>query len=153
MSIAAPILKVYHINFFAFQKNIAGITHQESMIQVHEGTSTINWIMGHLVLVRDEVLKLLNEEVLCDEVCREIYGAGTPGMVDINAAIDLPDLVNAFQHSQDVITQKLQLFEKEAPKNIDDLMVQMAGYGFHDAYHMGQLGYIRRLLNKPSLLG
>ncbi len=149
----APISKIYNINYFAFQKNIAGITHQESMIQPHESTSSINWIMGHLVLVRDEVLKLLQEEILCDEGCREIYGAGTAGLVDVRAAIDLPELVNAFQHSQEIINEKLQLFEKETPRNVDELMVQLAGFGFHDAYHIGQLGYIRRLLNKPSLLG
>ena len=50
--------------------NLAGLTHEDSLVQPRPGGNCLNWVLGHLLTVYDGTLPLLSQEpVMGEEFC------------------------------------------------------------------------------------
>ena len=141
---ANPVVKIYNTVHFAFNKNLEGIDHSESLKVPAEGVNSINWLTGHIVGTRDAVLEFLGAERLCSDEFYEIYKQGTVNF-DAEKGRDLEELKEMYKKGQEEILKGLE--------NASDENIENAGfYGFHEAYHVGQLGVVRKLLGKEGQL-
>ncbi|CAN5736377.1 hypothetical protein BH10CHL1_BH10CHL1_14160 [soil metagenome] len=146
----------------AFERNVQiikrqcdGLTHEESLRQTPFHINSMNWVLGHIVDNRDNVLKLLgaapafgeegaryrrNSEPVTGEgegvlKIERLLAILDQGQVDISASLRsansalLSNEVEAFGHKQSVGSWLFFLY-------------------FHDSYHTGQTDLLRQVAGK-----
>lgn len=55
---------IFKFNGFVVNKNLEGISHEESLKSSDRGGNCINWVIGHIVVTRDVLLETLGLETL-----------------------------------------------------------------------------------------
>jgi len=142
--------------------NLEDISHEESMCQPQPGGNCLNWVVGHLVCIYDEVLPLLGQKpVLGRDVLRR-YARGTPPLQDAAEALQFFDLIRAWDEAStrvdaglaSVTAEKLNTPAPGSPRKNPHESVRslLALIFFHQAYHAGQTGLLRRLSGKEGAL-
>jgi hypothetical protein len=147
----------FGVGAFVLERNLAGVTNQESLRQPQPGGNTMNWIVGHVVRTRNQALGLLGEKPLFDDTDFAAYGAGSTG-----AALPLDELKRRFDALRPALDAALQ---RTSPQQLsagapfsptgnpnETIGTLLASIAFHEAYHLGQTGLSRRLLGKAGAL-
>jgi uncharacterized damage-inducible protein DinB len=141
------------------RRNVGDITHAESLRSFQPAGNGLNWVLGHLVAIRSMLLVPLGgEPVWSDDECAP-YDRHAAPLADPVQAKPLAELWRAFDLTQARLLEaagRLTAAELSEPlppdappspaKTRGELLAVLA---FHDAYHVGQTGLIRRLLGKP----
>ncbi|NNM95755.1 MAG: hypothetical protein HKL88_09915 [Bacteroidia bacterium] len=139
-----PVHKLYSSNERVFKMNMEGITHEESLKQMNH-CNTLNWVVGHLVLSRNSVLAMLNLPAAPTEAMKEVYGRGVANP-DMGKAMNIETLKSMYLDTQPLIMSALDKTSDEA------LLEKLAFSGMHEAYHMGQIGMLRKMLGKEGAI-
>lgn len=148
--------------YYVVKANIEGMTHEDSLVQPTPGGNCLNWVMGHLMTARNGVLPLLGREPLWDDRTVETYKRGSQPLTDPSTALSFDKIMADFDKSQEMITQGLREITSErmaekapySPTNNPNETVGslLAGLAFHDAYHAGQTGILRRIAGKDGAI-
>jgi len=148
---------------FALQKNLEGLTHEQSLQSAAEGGNSINWVLGHMVDTRGAMLRLLGGEPLVGERFQELYGRGTQRIGEGDDCEPLEALVEAWSAYQRALLERLEtatdeLWNAQVPKifepeGTEPAGVQFATFLFHEIYHAGQIGVIRRNVGLEGAIG
>jgi hypothetical protein len=140
--------------------NLDGITDAESRVHPQLGGNPLNWILGHIIMVRQALLvKAGGNAPLMSAETTKAYGRGsTPGH-------DLPerlsDLVALYEKSQEQMEAMLARLDEEqlggpAPFHPvgpeASLATLLQKSVCHEAYHAGQLGIGRRVIGKSGAI-
>ncbi|MDQ3021939.1 MAG: hypothetical protein M3R36_15405 [Bacteroidota bacterium] len=135
-------------NNYVLNKNLEGISQEESLKCPDAGGNCLNWIVGHIVVTRDSLHELLGVEKMCSD---KIVGLYKRGSVPINAenAEGIENLLKMYNDSQEKIIKILD--EKDYKEDLEKSN-ELAGSGFHEAYHVGQTGVLRRVAGKPGAI-
>lgn len=128
--------------------NIEGVTHEESMIFPNGEANCMNWVLGHLIYVRNGLLQVLEEESVWDNEQFSCYNRGVLAVDRKDEFLNFEELKSYLKQSQDRLDAKFSTLENFDPNHIKDL----ATLCFHENYHSGQLGYIRRILGKSGAI-
>ena len=139
-----PIQKLFSSNERVFKINLEGITHEESLKEMYNCNSA-NWILGHLIFTRNSILSQLSLPPIADENLKEIYARGVV-KPDMKKAVLLDTLKKMYVDSQPGIIQGLEKIKDEAA------LEQLTFLGFHEAYHLGQIGLLRKMLGKEGAI-
>jgi uncharacterized damage-inducible protein DinB len=140
--------------------NTSGVSHEESLAQPSPGGNCLNWVVGHIVASRNQTLALLGKEPVWSEETAKRYLRGTgPIEGDAEGVVRFEKTLEAFEASQQPILDGLAeisdaeletmvpWLESEVPKS-----VALAGLVFHESYHLGQTGLLRRILGKEGAI-
>jgi DinB superfamily len=122
-------------------------------------TSThVLWIVGHLATTRDLLVQVLGGGM---ESLDPLFAGGRPLPPD--DALPSPATVAArwretrARADQVVRTLSRHDLDRPSPEGVPTLNGRISGvlaaWVFHEAYHVGQLGYLMRWLEYPPLLG
>jgi hypothetical protein len=144
----------------AVRVNIDGLTHEHSLIQPQPGGNCLNWVIGHLLIMDQRMLRLLGQPAVIPITDLARYDRGTPPIRDAAEAIDFPTLVAALLES-DVrvdagfvamsparLTEPVPFSPNDDPdETVGSLLSLLA---FHQSYHSGQTGLLRRLAGKEG---
>lgn len=142
--------------------NTAGLTQEDSLLQPRPAGNCLNFIIGHLVNVYDKVLPLVGQEpVMGDAVAR--YERGSPPIRAATEALQLDDLLAAFDTQTERFQAGLATLTPEAlerpmpgPDSGGELTETtrslLSTILFHQAYHAGQTGVLRRIAGKPGAI-
>jgi hypothetical protein len=57
----------YALNLRLIEMQTAGLSHADSLIQTPYNINYLNWVLGHIAVGRDSVLRLVCEETLLNE--------------------------------------------------------------------------------------
>lgn len=140
----------------ALDWNLNGITEQDALVQPSGGGNCINWVVGHIVSGRETILSQLREPGVWPPELTERYGRGSAPVTDeSNAPASLGDMRRAFEHSQETIMQALdRISEAKLDESVGHrtLGERLAFLQFHEAYHVGQVGVLRRLVGKEGAI-
>ena len=143
---------LFGINYEVLKKNLDGVTHEESLIQPEGGGNCLNWVLGHIVATRDNAMQLLNQEPVWGKEIAGIYQRGSDPLRDGSNAQPLEKIVADLERSQDRLVAGLATVsepELSAPspdKSIAETVGEMLFVlQFHEAYHAGQTGLLRRI--------
>jgi hypothetical protein len=151
----------YAFNHFVLQKNLDGLSHADSLVQPQPGGNCINWVLGHILANRNSILRLLGASaILSDDQTKPYMRGAAPLATDGAGAIQLEALVEALNTSQETVATKLaqltpEAFAKpvEGPTGGEDTVGSaLAKLQFHEAYHAGQVGILRRLTGRDGVL-
>ena len=140
------------------RRNAGDVTHEESLRSFQPAGNGLNWVLGHLVAIRSRFLVPLGgQPVWSDAECQPYDRHAVPftaasrpkPLAEIWKAFDLTQerlLEVAGRLTADELSEPLPPEAESPVKTRGELLAVL---GFHDAYHAGQTGVIRRLLGKP----
>jgi uncharacterized damage-inducible protein DinB len=141
-------------------KSLQDITHEESLRAPRGGGNCLNWVLGHLVGSRQNMLELLGQDPSWSEEQMQHYRRGAPPMTDSEGAAEFGRLLQDFDACQEPLLAALEAvtpaqLAAKVPRspfgNREETVGSLlAGLVFHEAYHVGQTGLQRRLLGKEG---
>ena len=149
----AILNRLFGLTHMVTMRNLEGISDEEAGNVPEKGGSSLNFVVGHMVDAREDILKLLNIPSLCSEDTVKQYSRGSTDAG--NPPVKLEKLRKLYNISQDRIVARFdELTEDELQKEQggSPLMEELFEYFFHETYHAGQLGILRRMLGKPGVL-
>lgn len=143
MDISKPTLRIYNANKYCIEKASEGITHDMSVLQHESGCSNMNWLLGHIVYHRDKALRKMGLETWLGEDYKLLYDYDTPS-VNVEEAMQFEKLLAQYFSTHDKYLEIIKGI------TATDKMETASFFGFHEAYHAGQMGLLRRILGKPA---
>lgn len=157
------LIQQFKFTQFTVLKNLEGVTHKESLTGPDPAGNCANWVLGHIVWSRGLIHKLIGEKQSLHEEKAAFYQrGGEPIGEGSGAVVALEELLGAFISSHATLKTALEEMSEErygAPKpegwdspGGDSIGEQLAALAFHEAYHAGQLGMIRRITGKKDCL-
>jgi len=156
---AAPMAYIFGINTGLMSRAIDGLTDEQAWTRPTPQTNAMLWIVAHAVSTRASVLKLLGQPI--DTGWGSLFGRGTtPGTSDRYPSRD--EILRVHQRvaaALDAALAVLSAADLARPAaiiplpNAKTLSDQLAFFAFHDSYHVGQLGYVRKELGFAGLVG
>lgn len=142
--------------------NAEGLTQQDSLIQPQPGGNCLNWVVGHLVCVYGDVLPVLGQEPVFEKEALKRYDRGSAQLEEPGEALPLEELLGAWDEASRRVDRGLagastELLDQRAPfsprKNPDETVRSLLTVVmFHQAYHAGQSGLLRRLAGKEGAM-
>lgn len=143
------------------RRNVDGLTQEESLVQPDPGGSCLNWVVGHLLNIYDATLPMLGQKPVMEEGLKR-YARGTPPLQDPAEALELRDLLAAWDQAAERIQAGLASLTAEildrpaphSPSNNPNETVRslLTTTFFHQAYHAGQTGLLRRIAGKEGAI-
>lgn len=147
------LLLTFERNLSIIQRQTAGLTHEQCLLQPPFRGNCMNWVLGHILDSRNSVLQALKAEGVLSTEQHQRYGYGSePVCGDGDDIIKLETLLALLQESQARIRTALEnasdelLAEKRAvgPMGMtcEELVLYML---WHETYHTGQTELLRQL--------
>lgn len=141
--------------------NLDGVTQEESLVQPREHGNCANWVLGHLAYTYNRTLPLLGQEPVTNpDLAR--YERGSPPIVDASEALDIGELLAAWNAVADCMDAGLAQLDPDtletaapfSPSNNPNETVRslISTVLFHQAYHAGQTGLLRRIAGKDGAI-
>jgi|RhiMetdeSRZDD1v2_1073273.scaffolds.fasta_scaffold436823_2 uncharacterized damage-inducible protein DinB len=142
------------------RRNVGEITHEESLKQPEPAGNCVNWVLGHLVSARSEFLRGLGAEPVWGEADCRLYERHGQPIKGAREAKPLEEIWKAYDLTQERIRKAVseltpQQLAQKAPFSPSNNPKETVGslltvFAFHDAYHTGQTGVLRRIVGKPA---
>jgi len=143
----------------ALHTNLEGLTHDESLRQPEPGGNCLNWVVGHILATRDRALGVLGGTPVMDKDQAARYVRGSRPIVDGNEAVRFETIVEGLDRSHERLSEVISRLDDEAlarsvggPFGDGPLGDALAVFQFHEAYHVGQTGILRRLVGKEGAI-
>lgn len=143
----------FALNFRLMKMQCEGLSHADSLVQTPYNINCMNWVLGHIAVSRDRVLRLVGEEHLLTEAEFDRYKTeSNPIVGDGEDVIKLDRLLEVLSPDQERINagfsrltdeqlaELIQVGERQVP-----LGVRLHGFYFHDTYHTGQTDLLRQI--------
>jgi uncharacterized damage-inducible protein DinB len=145
------------------KRNVDGLTEEESLIQPQPGGNCLNWVVGHLLYVYDQVLPTLGQAPVLGKDMLKRYARGTSQLQNSAEALDMQKLMSAWDEAANRVEAGLETLTAEtldrpapfSPNNDPNETVRtlLSKVFFHQAYHAGQSGLLRRIAGKEGAIG
>ena len=123
--------------------NASDVSQDDSLISSPSNGNSVNWLVGHMIAVRDVIIKILGGEPLADEKTHSLYDRGKTNVTKENA-MNINELLEIYYKGSDEIISRLSEKELTEEKDIETI----ATLSFHESYHAGQIGLFRRIMGK-----
>jgi len=143
----------------SLDKNVANLSADEWNVRPNQTANSMLWVVGHMTWARSIVLKLLGVEWSRPWLDSVGYGS------DASQTANYPspqEAVQAFKEVSATLTLALEAatsaaLSAPAPEKVPSYGGTIAGtigfMAFHDAYHAGQVVYIRSCLGHKGTNG
>lgn len=151
--------KLFGVSYQVLKKNLEGITHDESLLQPEADGNCLNWVLGHILSTRNAALQMLNREPFWNQEKAATYRRGSEPIKDDSRAQNLTNMVADLDRSQErILTTLSELTEEQlnAPspdpgigKTIEESLFILQ---FHETYHAGQTGLLRRMVGREGVI-
>lgn len=157
IDILKPVLEQFAFNGSLFALAFDDVTNEESRIPPSDDAATLNWLGGHLVTSRYHVLQLLGhkQEIPWQGRYERAVDPVEQESVTIERIVGAWDLVTPRMLSAMATADKRKLQTAPSspfPTIEQSTLAALAFMANHEAYHIGQLSYVRRCLGKPPLV-
>jgi len=160
MSLQSELVEDYSRNTRLIHLHLDDLNHADSLLQPGGTGNSLNWILGHLLLCRAEMLELLEQPspVSVESLARYDSESQPIGphstdvwkFEDLLASWDPVDaaFLQAIQNASDATLQKLfSTGNREM-----SIYRRIHFFFFHEAFHIGQFEILRHLAGKTNKL-
>lgn len=139
---AEEVKLIMKYNDFVFNKNLEEISNEDSLTVPDDRVNMMNWVAGHLVNSRDDLLEDAGRQRILQPEYSKYYGRGKK-LTGTDVAIDIDTIKKDYKRLTDEINKILEEGDDEKDQKV-------AFFMFHESYHTGQLGILRKLLGKEG---
>jgi uncharacterized damage-inducible protein DinB len=157
--VTAPLVTIFNANNILITRALDGLSEDDLRRRLSDHSNSMFWLLGHIVHTRGGLLRLLGED----------YRTGW-GDVFRRGASELdrqeyPTLSSIERVREEIIGRvraRLASVEddqlsKPAPTspapNVETVRDLIAFLAMHEAYHVGQLGFIRKVMGHSAIAG
>jgi hypothetical protein len=150
---AEGLKRLFELNHYAIGVNARDLSHEESLLGPNSAGNCANWVLGHIVANRGAILSLVGEQPVWDAATGERYKRGSSPIAR-DKAKPFPEILESLDRSQErLVTGLARLREDDLGKDDgESLGSKLAFLQFHEAYHAGQLGLLRRIAGKKGAI-
>jgi hypothetical protein len=151
----AILAKQFALNYLTLDRNLSGISNELSLVGPTRGGNCINWVVGHILSTRNAGHQLLGIPPAWEDPVADRYKRGSKPMIDAAEAVRLETLVALCRTSQGALNDALlTTTDDDLEREVDDkpLGLQLAELSFHESYHAGQLGVLRRVVGLAGVI-
>ena len=155
---------MYEFSYMGINRNLADLTHADSVFIPEPSGNCINWVLGHIISARGMQLLLTGAGApIFSEAEGAVFARGSAALKSGDQGLDLDRLRSALAESQKKLVPALQGLSDEAlaadvpekfkrPPLTGSLGDALARLCYHEGYHNGQIGLLRRLAGKESAI-
>lgn len=148
----------FGIVYDVVERNVEGMTHEQSLARPAAGGNCANWILGHVVDVHNGLMQVLGEDPVWES--DQLTRAGFDPIESPENAIEWETLRDRFLGSRERCLAAVRALTDDALA--DELPDPFGGttsragllviLAFHQSYHAGQLGLARRFAGLPGAI-
>jgi uncharacterized damage-inducible protein DinB len=153
---AQALVKIFEMSHMALTRNLDGITPEESLHAPEPGGNSLNWVLGHILWSRSNVFKLLDLPPLWEPEKTARYARGSAPVGPDDPPAPLEEIRAVLERSQEPLMKALRSLSAGQLAAVDEkgqsLAQRLAMLGFHEGYHGGQAGLLRRLLGHDGAI-
>ena len=156
------LVKMFELSYGAINRNLQDLSHEDSLVLPENGGNCLNWVLGHTVLTRGAILMLAGTPpVLTGERLvayrRGGHPEGTEGFVDLATLRGWLDdtqqqLIPALAALSEEDVECPVPEEQRRPPLTGSIADALIRLHFHECYHCGQIGLLRRLAGKEGAI-
>ena len=155
----ANTTNMFKMNTTMFERATQGVPAEQWLERPGDDSNPLAWIVGHVVVHRAKVARLLGLE--WSAPWEKFFERGAP-LVASEQYPDAAELQRSFQQLSQKVESALpaaseDLLNKPVPKESPSLDGTVGGtialLCLHETYHMGQLGYLRKWLGRGRAVG
>ena len=145
------LLQTLERHNYVIKRQTDGLTHEQSLLQPALRGNCMNWVLGHMLEVRNEILQQLDQPSVLPTPEAAFYQSESAPITPSSPALPLATLLTGFDESLACIEQGLQSVPEEKMATIINqerqatLRASISFSVWHEAYHLGQLEYLRQL--------
>jgi uncharacterized damage-inducible protein DinB len=155
---------MYEFSFMAINRNLAELSHEDSVFIPEPAGNCINWVLGHIISARGMMLLVTGAGApVFSEAEAAVFARGSAALKNGDQGVDLDRLKSALEESQKKLVPALQAMSEAAlsadvpekfkrPPLTGSLGDALARLCYHEGYHNGQIGVLRRLAGKESAI-
>ncbi|SKB59938.1 hypothetical protein SAMN05660477_00132 [Soonwooa buanensis] len=129
-------------------KNLEEVSNEEALIFPNGNVNCANWVLGHLIFIRNSLIKVLGGNAVWEDKDFFFYNRGEKPLEHKDKFIGFETLRSYYKDSQNELQRVVAKPENSNHASIQDL----AGLMLHEIYHSGQIGTLRRLLGKEGAI-
>jgi len=156
------LARMYEFSYAALNRNLQDLNHEDTVVLPDGGGNCLNWVLGHVVTARRTVLMLAGATPTLAGEGMAVYHRGShPEGTDGFA--DLAKLRAMFDETQKQLIPALAALSEEAlnssvpeqhrrPPLTGTIGEALIRLHYHEGYHNGQIGLLRRLAGKEGAI-
>jgi hypothetical protein len=141
------ITRYFKLNHQVLVMQTKGLTHEDSLLTPPFRANCLNWVLGHLVVYRDQALALLGRDPLWNKEQSAPYSRESDPL-QTQDALPLEQILADLKISQERLSAALaELTAEDLERVVDDrTLAQRLTFAYwHEAYHAGQTELLRQL--------
>jgi uncharacterized damage-inducible protein DinB len=155
------LARLFTASAMALEMNLKDLSHEDTLLQPPGGGNCMNWVIGHVLATRSQLFVMLGLEPFWSEDQTRVYERGSRPLTEPQQALPLDELRAKFRESQEVLLARLPEVtpaELETPlpepgEILGDTVGSAADFlQWHEGYHMGQIGTLRRLAGRDGVI-
>ena len=155
---AAPIAFVFAFSDPLVFQALEGLSHEELWRPLTTSNNPLLWVAGHIVQTRAMVLQLLGLQVETGWGSLFHRGARLGDPKDYPAGHEVARMMRDISPRLQAALASVAEEQLNKPASypipgVKTLADELAFFAMHDAYHVGQLAYVRKGLGYPGLAG
>jgi DinB superfamily len=153
MPTAETLAEYYSLTYRVINRQLDGVTHEESLVQPPFRGNCLNWVLGHIVVSRGSVLTTLGEPLPWSEEEVARYERNSDPVTTADQALSLVQLQALLEDSQNRILAGLSRVTPDylAEKLEEETRAERIAFSnWHETYHVGQLELLRQLAGKDD---
>jgi uncharacterized damage-inducible protein DinB len=157
MAIAAAktLIDLLQFNHTIINAQLKDITPAESLLQPPYRGNCLNWVVGHILDIRQEWLEMLGLPGVMTEAEQKAYRYGSEPITSVSQAVPLESLVKRLDGTLATLVDQLEKltqadFDREVEiwRGTMPLAEALSYFLWHESYHTGQLEQLRQLAGK-----
>jgi len=158
-AVAGPLGTIFAVSDTFINRSIEGLTEDDLWHRPTEQSNPMFWLLGHIVHTRGAVLRILGEDFRTG--WGEIFQRGAT-LQDRSAYPALAEIERVRMDAAARLASRLASVTDEFLSRVATghklpgckiVADQVAFLGLHEAYHVGQLAYVRKMLGHTSIVG
>ena len=145
-----------------FDRNVGDVSHEESLAAPEQGGSCLNWVVGHITRTRNLALASLGGKSPYPMEDFAAYDDRGGAEFSRETALPIDELRRRYKAMQEPLVGAIGTLSSEAlaakpPRNLtgdpnETVGSNLATFVFHESYHVGQTGVLRRVAGKPGVI-
>jgi len=159
----SELASIYEFSYGAINRNLDGVSNEESLFIPQPAGNCINWVVGHIVAARNTALNLAGGAPILSGDAAAPYRRGSNPIHAGDRVLDLGTLRGFLADSQQQLIPALATISDEmlalpVPEPLrrapltGSIEAALARLAFHESYHNGQIGLLRRLAGKTGAI-
>lgn len=161
---AESLASGYKLAQFSIDVNVEDLSPEEARLAPEKGGNCILWVLGHILYCRDAILNELGGDAFLGESEAKPFMRGTPPIGPEDAVIGLDRIKEGLARTAAALVEKLGGLDDAAlartlpadafPVKVETptLGVWLTVFLFHESYHAGQIGTLRRAIGKKGII-